>query len=184
MHIFFACTCLCVLVKSRLMRVWWHRRGQINLMETPGLFALARCTWMTSLRFADEITHQLWNRNCLRLQIDSQTDSFKADRQTQGQRGTDGHAVSLLKWVICIRLEPMCKYILYVFTLLLYCQSRAFKHVCFEMYFEMGGMSWCFCAGVAVNSTAGKQSAARTQTEQVNGGRRLEAAGEETCRRS
>lgn len=87
-------------------------------METPGLPFLAHSTWMTSFRFADKITHQLWNRNCLRLQIDGQSDSFKADRQSQGQSRTDRHAVSLLKWVTCIRSEPMRKYMVHVFALL------------------------------------------------------------------
>lgn len=120
------------------------RRGQINLMETPGLPVLAHSTWMTSFRFADKITHQLWNRNCLRLQIDGQADSFKADRQSQGQSRTDRHAVSLLKWVTCIRLEPMCKYMLHVFALL-YCYLYIFCVSLFPDWrpkLKQRGQSW------------------------------------------
>lgn len=58
-----------------------RRKGKRDggcLMVTPGLSALAHCTWMTSLRHTDKITHhQLSNTNridCLILQIDGQTD--------------------------------------------------------------------------------------------------------------
>lgn len=122
---------------------------------------------MTSLRFADEITHQLWNRNCLRLQIDSQTDSFKADRQTDrqtrrkvrgGQRDMLCHCSNGLPafdWNPCVNI-----YCLYL---------HGFKvrlgrlNTCFESQFEMVEWMDVFSAGVAVNSRAGERRAPRRQ---------------------
>lgn len=53
--------------------VFEGRGGNKKLMMTPGLSALAHCTWMTSPRHTDKITHQLSNTggiDSLMLQID------------------------------------------------------------------------------------------------------------------
>lgn len=55
----------------------WKKKKAGGCPMTPGLFALAHGTWMTSLRHTCKVTHQLSNTNgidCLILQIDGQTD--------------------------------------------------------------------------------------------------------------